>query len=92
MKDIYVFHLGPEAVPEYAEAQMILAVVAVECLFGKAAVRVGVRYALNHDKNAIVVESGNEAGEALVRVFTGFLIRVFGETAFSVEHTKAGAA
>ena len=90
MKDIYIFRFGKGATPEYAEAQMILAVVAVECMFGKAAVRIGVRYALNRDKNAMVIESTNEAGEALARVFTGFLIRVFGETSFKVEHTKAG--
>ena len=90
MKDIYIFRFGKGATPEYAEAQMILAVVSVECMLGKAAVRIGVRYALNRDKNAMVIESTNEAGEALARVFTGFLIRVFGETSFKVEHLKAG--
>ncbi|MDD2773709.1 MAG: hypothetical protein PHP45_08450 [Elusimicrobiales bacterium] len=88
MNEIYIFKFGKRAATELLEAQITLAVIAVECMLGKAAVRIGFRYAVKKDKNAVVMETGNEAGEAIVRVFTGLLIRAFGETRFKVEHTR----
>ena len=86
MNDIYVFKFGKCATTDLLEAQVTLAVIAVECMLGKAAVRIGFRYAVKKDKNAVIMETGNEAGDAIVRVFTGLLIRAFGETRFKVEH------
>jgi len=86
MHEIYIFKFGKGATKEFLEAQVTLAVIAVECMSGKAAVRIGFRYAIKKEKDAVVMETGNAAGEAIVRVFTGLLIRAFGETRFKVEH------
>ena len=86
MKDVYIFRFGKAATMDLLEAQITLAVIAVECMAGKAAVRIGFRYAVKKDKWAVVMETGNDAGEAIVRVFTGLLIKAFGENRFKVEH------
>lgn len=88
MTETYIFKFGQHAAMNLLEAQLTLAVIAVECMQGKAAVRIGMRYAVKKDKNALVIETSNEAGDAIVRVFTGLLIRGFGETKFKVEHAS----
>lgn len=69
-----------------AEMSLHLAMFAVEGLLGRARVRLDAKYELNPDDNSIAVDDETEVGAAIVRVFTGFVLREFGETSFEVEH------
>jgi hypothetical protein len=69
-----------------AEAEMSLHVglFAIEGLFGEARTRLEAGYHLDEAHNVIVVNGSGEVGAALVKVFTGLLLREFGEDAFTV--------
>ena len=77
---------------ELAEAEMTLhlAMIALEGLFGRAAVRLDARYRLDEAAGAIVVDASTSVGAALVRVFTTLLTREFGDEAFDVRQVLGG--
>ena len=64
-----------------AEMSLHLAMFAVEGLVGQVRVRMGVRYVLDEDEQAIVIDGGR-VGQMVARVFAGLLLREFGEDAF----------
>lgn len=81
---VYRFELDTSVPSLEAEMTLHLAMIAVEGLFGQAAVRLDTTYHVDEPRNAIIVDGTTDAGDALVRVFTSFLIREFGEDAFQV--------
>ena len=89
---VYRFELEAEVPLLEAEMSLHLAMVAVEGLLGQAAVRLQTSYHVDEPRSAIIVDGTTDAGEALVRVFTGFLIREFGEDAFQVRRLEACVA
>lgn len=91
MKNIYVFKFQREADAVQSELNMVPSVIAAESLYGKGAVRLGLQYTLCRQKNAMVIKSVNEAAEAVVRIFTNYAIKVFGEQSFTVEQKEAVA-
>ena len=68
-----------------AEMSLHLAMFAVEGLFGRARVRLDAEYELNEQDHCIDVDGGTEVGAMIVRVFTGLLLREFGENSFCTE-------
>jgi hypothetical protein len=46
--------------------------------------RLDVGFVLDREKRTCVIGADKEAGRAVARIFTGFLIRQFGEDAFQV--------
>ena len=72
-----------------AEMSLHLAMFAVEGLFGRACVRLDAENALIEQDRCIDVDGGTEVGAVIVRVFTGLLLREFGEDAFRVERINS---
>lgn len=68
-----------------AEMSLHLAMFAVEGLLGRARVRLDAAYELVDQDHCIDIESGTEVGAMIVRVFTGLLLREFGEDSFRIE-------
>ena len=68
-----------------AEMSLHLAMFAVEGLFGRARVRLDAEYDLIEQDHCIDVDGGTEVGAMIVRVFTGLLLREFGEDSFRIE-------
>lgn len=60
-----------------------LAMFAVEGLVGQVRVRIGLKYVLDEDAHAIVI-NGGRIGQMVARVFAGLLLREFGEEAFQM--------
>jgi len=73
------------------EESLLLAVLAAECLYGEARVRLDAGYSISERKRALVVDASTDIGRSINRIFTGFVTREFGEDAFKVERI-AGAA
>lgn len=70
---------------EEVEGALVVAVLAVESLYGPAAVRLGAAYATDPVNHTVIVEAATEIGRDLNRVFTGFLSRDLGPETFRVE-------
>jgi len=70
------------------EESLLLAVLAAECLYGEARVRLDAGYSISEEKHALVVDAGTDIGRSINRIFTGFVTREFGEDAFKVERLK----
>jgi hypothetical protein len=83
--DVFRFRFVADVPLDEAEMSLQLATFAVEGLFGPARVRLDVGYHLDAPRNAILVDGTTEVGATVVRVFTGLLLREFGEDSFKVE-------
>ncbi len=78
----YVFH---DAVPiAEAEATLHLAILAAQSLFGEARVRMDASYSIDEQRRVCVVDASNDVGRCVCRIFTGYLTREFGDSAFRV--------
>jgi hypothetical protein len=72
-----------------AEATLHLAILAAEGLFGEARVRMEVSYHADVPRSAILIDGHTQAGDAVVRIFTAFLMREFGADGFSVRRVAS---
>lgn len=84
----YRFHFEPRVSLAEAEMSLHLAMFAIEGLIGRARVRLGARCNLDEPDRTIVVNACKPAGRMIARVFTGLLLREFGEDAFTVERVN----
>ena len=71
-----------------AEMSLHLAMFAVEGLIGRVRVCLDAKYHLDESKRAIVIATRRHAGLLIARVFTGLLMREFGEEAFRVKRVN----
>jgi len=63
---------------------LFLAVMAAEGLHGQSRVRMDASYAFDAEKHACVIDTGSAVGRDISRMFVGFALREFGDTAFNV--------
>jgi hypothetical protein len=84
-QDTYRYRFDESMALREAEESLLLAVLAVESLYGRSPVRLDAAFCLDREKRSCVVDAGSEVGQAIARIFTGFLSRQFGEAAFRVE-------
>ena len=81
---------------ETIEKQLAFAIVSTECTFGQPKVRINTGYfILPKDKIAggeneikVVIDVSNEIGEHVAQLFTGLIIRQFGEDKFVVDRVN----
>lgn len=87
------FGLPKELDCESVEAQLALAIISAECVFGQARVRISAGYCMstadgtsNGEKGLqVAIDISTEVGEHIAQVFTGLMIRQLGEDRFTVE-------
>ncbi len=72
-----------------AEMTLHLAMFAVEGVFGRARVRLDAEYVLDEESCGITVDTRTEVGAMIVRVFTGLLLREFGEESFRLHRSPS---
>ncbi len=90
--DTCCFEFNEKVSLEEAEMTLHLALFAVEGLFGQARVRLEASYHVDEPDHTITVNGSTEVGEAVVRVFTGLLLREFGDETFKVRRAEAPCA
>jgi hypothetical protein len=86
---VYRFAFTDDAQLDQAEMTLHLSIFAVEGLFGAARVRLDFSYFVDDEKRIILVDATNDVGMTLVRIFTSFLLREFGEYSFHVRPVQA---
>lgn len=75
------------------EKQLALAIISTECTFGQPKVRMNASYYISpenkigsiKDEPMVVIDVSNEIGEHIAQLFTGLIIRQFGEDKFVVD-------
>lgn len=77
-----------QALPmEEIEATLHLAIVAAESVFGSSTVRMDAQYSIDEPRRICVVDASSEVGRCICQIFTGYLTREFGASAFRVRPT-----
>lgn len=79
---VFRFSFSSDVPLEEAEMTLQLATFAVEGLFGMARLRIDFSYHVDSARRTILVDGTTEVGAVVVQVFTGLLLREFGEDAF----------
>ncbi len=83
--EIYRYQFTSGVPARDIEETLHLAILAAECLHGQSRVRLDASYCMDAGKRACVIDAGTDVGRDIVRIFTGFAIKEFGEDAFKVE-------
>lgn len=91
-RTLYRYQLGDTAPFLDVQETLFLAVLATESLHGGSQVRLDASFCLDEDQRSCVIDGGTQVGQDLARIFTGFLRREFGESAFRVGRLVPEAA
>jgi hypothetical protein len=83
-KDIYRYEFKSDAQIEDIEESLLLAILATESLHGEAQVRLDAAHYLDTAKRACVIDARTDVGRDINRLFTGFIVKEFGEGAFKI--------
>lgn len=75
------------------EKQLALAIVSTECTFGQPKVRMNASYYILpknqigriKDETMVIIDVSNGIGEHIAQLFTGLIIRQFGEDKFVID-------
>ena len=84
-RELYRYNFDSKVPIRDVEESLLLAVIAAESLHGRSLVRLDASFRFDTQKRSCVVDAATDVGLAIARIFTGFLIREFGEEAFKVE-------
>lgn len=84
----YRFEFAPGVPLHEAERTLHLTLYAIEGLYGRARVRLEVRFEREDERRAITVRTVSEVGETVARILTSLLSYEFGDASFSVGHVR----
>lgn len=88
----YRFRFNDSIELDEAESTLHLAILAAEGLFSEALLRVNFSYERDDVQRGLIIDGGNEISQTVVRIFTSFVIKEFGSTAFTVSAIPCGQA
>tara|TARA_B100001964_G_C13959675_1_gene477094 strand:- start:74 stop:358 length:285 start_codon:yes stop_codon:yes gene_type:complete len=80
------FRLNESISREDTEAHIAFAIVSAECTFGKAKVRLNGAYLAAESK--VVIDVSSPVGEHIAEIFTGLLIKEYGDESFRVKRIR----
>ena len=90
--DLYRYEISSDLSMQTVEDSLALAVLTTESLHGSAQVRLDASFHVDREKHVCIVDAGTEVGRHIARIFTGYLTREFGETAFKVKRLNKDGA
>ncbi|MAT16310.1 MAG: hypothetical protein CMJ46_13690 [Planctomyces sp.] len=85
----YRFEFQPTVAFPAVEQTLLLALLGTESLFGHARVRMDAAYETDAEKRTCVIDASTDVGTYLIRLFTGYAVREFGDKAFAVKRVTA---
>jgi len=91
-KDMVRYTFSQSVSMREAEETLLLAILAVESLFGESTVRLDASFSIESSRRACVIDSSTDVGRAICRVFTGFVSREFGSEAFKIHRVDSPPA
>jgi hypothetical protein len=90
-QDVYQFSFDETVNVEDAQGTFMLALVALESLHGKAAVRLDCRFRSDPAAKLFHINSGSAIGNDLAKLFTGFAIHAYGYDAVRIRRGQGRA-
>jgi hypothetical protein len=84
-EEAYRYAFVPETPWEEVEATLLLALFAVEGLYGETQVCLDAALSCDPQRRACVIDAGTTVGRGLNKVFTALIRRELGTAAFQVE-------
>ncbi len=84
-RDVYRLTFDEKTSQAEVRDSLILAMFCAEGLHGQAEVQLDAAFCLDEEKRACAVDAATPVGRTIARIFTGLLLREFGEDAFKVE-------
>lgn len=87
--DVFRFSFSREVPVDEAESTLHLAAFAVEGIYGNARVRLDFSYKVDPERRLLFVDGNSDVGRTIAQVFTGLLLREFGDDAFRVDRTDS---
>lgn len=84
-RTVYRYVFVEEVSLSEVQDSLLLAIAAAEGLHGAARLKLEAGYLFDEAKRTCVVDASTPVGEAVARIFTGFLSREFGERSFTAE-------
>ena len=87
-KTIYHYQIKDGVLMSAVKDSLLLSIMATESLFGRPRINLEARFRLERVSRVCIIDIGTQVGETIARVFTGLLIREFGEQAFKVEKVE----
>ena len=85
----YRYKLGEDISMEDVQESLMLAVLAMECLYGSARARLELSHSLDPIGRVCSINASSEIGRELNCLFVGFLQREFGQDSFTVQQLPA---
>ncbi|QDU94518.1 hypothetical protein [Lignipirellula cremea] len=85
---IYRFDFPAHVDIKDVQASMVLALFAVESLYGRARIRLEAGQYIDREAKSCVIDADTEVGTDLARLFTGFLSREYGDDGFRVSSVE----
>lgn len=90
LREAYRYRFSAEVDLHEAEDTLLLAILAVEGLYGQARVRMDAAYSVDESSRGIIVDASTDVGQDVNAIFTAFLLREFGTGAFQVRRVEGG--
>jgi len=87
-KTIYQYQIKDGILMDAVKDSLLISIMAVESLFGRSRINLEARFRLEKVNRVCIIDVGTLIGETIARVFTGLLIREFGEQGFKVERME----
>tara|TARA_R110002095_G_scaffold165627_1_gene143813 strand:+ start:191 stop:490 length:300 start_codon:yes stop_codon:yes gene_type:complete len=87
---MYRYTLGSDVSMSDVHDTLLLAVLAIECMYGSAQARLELFHELDPKKRVCVIDASTPVGRDLNQLFTGFLQKEFGADSFRVERVPHG--
>lgn len=84
-KQLYRVSFARSIQPRDIEETLVLSLIAVESLYGSTRVRMESRYHLDRDSRSCEIDTSNEVGLGLARIFIGYATLEYGEAAMFIE-------
>ena len=87
-RNVYRYIFEPAVSLAEVHDSLAMSIFAAEGIHGQAQVRLDAGYAMDEDARACVVDAATPVGLTFAQIFTGLLVRQFGEDAFEVERVE----
>ncbi len=83
-ESLYQYHFKRHLDIDDVQDTLTLAILGAENLHGRARIRLDGSWRLDRQRRVCTIDASTPVGEDIAKLFTGYLGKEFGETAFSV--------
>ena len=81
----YTYRFASDVPAQEMEDTFMLALLAVESLYGHSRVRMESRFTVDKEKRTCLIETMTQIGSDLAKIFTGFATKEYGERAVMID-------